>query len=142
MIKLGNLDLVRKEALIEHEPKPKGSGRAKADWNDWWCAYSADDKQETIESMAQTHHFLNNPRQVDLETEKPPTEEKNLLLKPSQEEEVTQTKLSSNSEKHTTGIIYLESPKPPEVPSSKAADKPIINSKNYFLKKLVDFFKF
>lgn len=137
MVSIGNIDLIRKQALIVQDdgPKRKRASRAKAaksDWSDGWCSDSPDDKQEKNESI---NHLPDDPRQVDLESES-----KILSSKTIESEEGEQKQASSNSEKDTTGD--RNQPLSTEKPSSEAKNKPADNSKENVIKKFKDFFKF
>jgi len=135
MIRLGNLDLVRQEALINSEVKTSKRGRPKAsrsksgsdsDWEFGWCSDPFDDKQQNISSTTKQTQINSQPDPL-------PADDKHLPNKNT--EEVPEVKLnlssslSSKRESDTTGESIKQSsnqepaePEPKPVPSS--AEKP------------------
>lgn len=155
MIRLGNLGLVRPEALTDWEVKkskrrtPKttrSKSSSDSDWKFGWCSEPPfDDTQQIISSTTK-------PTQISSQPDPPlPADDKHLQTKNT--EEVPEVKLnlssslSSKSESDTTGesIKQLSNQKPAEPepkPVPSPAEKPSEPSKDSVINKLKDFFKF
>lgn len=143
MIRLGNQDLVRQEALIEQSldvtRKPK-SRKTKTDWSDGWCSDSSDDAKSTeINSLSSIQEIKNSsPPKL------PQADEGNFQIKPDDLKQEVNLKLSSSDlAPDTTGDQSKPLPsKPEQVPSSTAVNPQASNSKESVIHKLKDFFKF
>lgn len=140
MIRVGNLDLVRSDALIDD---PKSSRKPKvhrgprkqssdSDWNVGWCS-SPDDKQQHISTIKDSLH-TSSPNQ--------PAADKHLR----QEIEIKVEKIpkvSSEVEADTTGDNNNSTTKSQELPIEiTTIHKPDEKSKGSVINKLKTFFKF
>lgn len=139
MIRLGNQDLVRQEALIEQSldvaRKPK-SRKAKSDWSVGWCPGSPDDTTQTkINSLSSIQEIENRSP-----PKKPQADEGNFQIKPEDLKQEVNLKLSSSElAPDTTGDQSKPLPSKPEPVPSPTAN---VNSKESVVNKLKDFFKF
>lgn len=146
MVRLGNVDLVRQEALIEHENQPaRGKGRSKASKSDWelgWCPESPIDvTQQTI--ISSKHPKISSHPITPLKAD-----DEQLNIKHHEEQEMKSPASSkSRGESDTTSDIpqptfstTIQPPEPEPVPST--ADQPKQKSKETVINKFKDFFKF
>lgn len=149
MVRLGNVDLVRQEALIEQETKsPRGKGRSKVQKSDWelgWCLESPIDiTQQTV--ISSKHPKLSS----HLPTTPQKTDDEHLKINHHEELEMKSTAPSKSKGESDTTSDNLQQPilssttiqptEPEAVPSK--TEQPNENSKGTVMNKFKDFFKF
>lgn len=143
MVRLGNIDLVRQEALIEQEPKaPRAKARAKASKSDWelgWCAESPIDvTQQSVISSKLTNLSSHPAAPLSADDEQllnPKHHEKQEMKSPPIGESDT---TSDNPQIKISSTIQPSKPEP----EPATADQPNKKSKETVMNKFKDFFKF